>query len=133
MPGQMAADYVTWPSLPDLFPVSFPGVKTSRDDVVVDIDRDQLVKRMKDYFDPDITHEEMRQTIAGGHDQTPTASRRRRCVINLRQAWRSCRIRSSAIATVLLMFAGFIGSLKPSCSTRSAASISRTSAGKCLD
>jgi hypothetical protein len=61
MPGQMAADYVTWPSLPDLFPVSFPGVKTSRDDVVVDIDRDQLVKRMKDYFDPEITHEQMRR------------------------------------------------------------------------
>jgi len=61
MPGQMAADYVTWPSLPDLFPVSFPGVKTSRDDVVVDIDRDRLVKRMKDYFDPKITHEQMRR------------------------------------------------------------------------
>ena len=61
MPGQMAADYVTWPSLPDLFPVSFPGVKTSRDDVVVDIDRDRLVKRMKDYFDLEITHEQMRR------------------------------------------------------------------------
>jgi hypothetical protein len=61
MPGQMAADYVTWPTLPDLFPVSFPGVKTSRDDVVVDIDRDRLVKRMKDYFDPEITHEQMRR------------------------------------------------------------------------
>ncbi|MHB8843945.1 MAG: type ISP restriction/modification enzyme [Nitrospirota bacterium] len=64
MPGQMAADYVTWPSLPDLFPVSFPGVKTSRDDVVVDIDRERLVKRMKDYFDPAITHEQMRQISA---------------------------------------------------------------------
>ena len=27
-----------WPSLPDLFPKSFPGVKTSRDSFVVDID-----------------------------------------------------------------------------------------------
>jgi hypothetical protein len=61
MPGQMASDYIKWPSLPDLFPVSFPGVKTSRDDVVVDIDRDRLVKRMKDYFDPEITHEQMRR------------------------------------------------------------------------
>jgi hypothetical protein len=44
-----------------MFPVSFPGVKTSRDDVVVDIDHDRLVKRMKDYFDPEITHEQMRR------------------------------------------------------------------------
>jgi hypothetical protein len=61
MPGQMAADYVTWPTLPDLLPVSFPGVKTSRDDVVVDIDRERLTKRMKDYFDPEIAHEQMRR------------------------------------------------------------------------
>ncbi len=61
IPGQMAADYVTWPSLPDLFPVSFPGVKTSRDDVVVDIDRNALEKRMKDYFDSEITHEQMKR------------------------------------------------------------------------
>ncbi len=60
MPGQMAASYVKWPLLPDLFPVSFPGVKTSRDDVVVDMDRERLVKRMKDYFNPEITHEQMR-------------------------------------------------------------------------
>ncbi len=53
--------YFGWPLLPELFPVSFPGVKTSRDDVVVDIDRDRLVKRMKDYFSSEITHEQMRQ------------------------------------------------------------------------
>jgi hypothetical protein len=35
--------YVSWPLLPELFPVSFPGVKTSRDDVVVDIDRERLL------------------------------------------------------------------------------------------
>jgi hypothetical protein len=61
MPGQVASAYVTWHLLPELFPISFPGVKTSRDDVVVDIDRDRLMKRMKDYFDPEITHEQMRQ------------------------------------------------------------------------
>ncbi len=61
MPGQMAADYVIWPSFPDLLPISFPGIKTSRDDVVVDIDRDRLVKRMKEYFNPEITHEHMRR------------------------------------------------------------------------
>jgi predicted helicase len=52
-------DYFAWPQLPDLFPESFPGVKTSRDDVVVDIDRECLVERMKQYFDAEISHEEM--------------------------------------------------------------------------
>ena len=28
-----------WPSLPDLFPKSFPGVKTSRDSFLVDVDQ----------------------------------------------------------------------------------------------
>ena len=38
------------PSLPDLFPVSFPGVKTSRDSFLVDIDLDRLKARVADYF-----------------------------------------------------------------------------------
>ena len=40
-----------WPSLPDLFPTSFPGVKTSRDSFVVDIDLDKLKPRIQAYFD----------------------------------------------------------------------------------
>ena len=40
-----------WPSLPDLFPKSFPGVKTSRDSFVVDIDPDKLKTRIQEYFD----------------------------------------------------------------------------------
>ena len=31
-----------WPSLPDLFPMSFPGIKTSRDSFLIDIDLDRL-------------------------------------------------------------------------------------------
>lgn len=61
MPGQVAVAYVAWPLIPKLFPVSFPGVKTSRDPVVVDIDRERLVKRMEQYFDPKVSHEQMRQ------------------------------------------------------------------------
>lgn len=61
LPGQVAPGYLAWPLLPGLFPVSFPGVKTSRDDVVVDIDRDRLVERMNDYFNPAISHEDMRR------------------------------------------------------------------------
>ena len=42
-----------WPSLPDLFPTLFPGVKTSRDSFVVDIDLDRLKARIQTYFDSD--------------------------------------------------------------------------------
>ncbi|HSX80606.1 MAG TPA: type ISP restriction/modification enzyme, partial [Candidatus Saccharimonadia bacterium] len=65
MPTRVDADYPSWPLLPHLFPVSFPGVKTSRDDVVVDIDRARLVQRMEQYFDPAISHEEMRHIAPG--------------------------------------------------------------------
>ena len=46
-----------WPSLPDLFPKSFPGVKTSRDSFLTDVDLDRLEKRVADYFNHDLTHE----------------------------------------------------------------------------
>ncbi len=55
IPTSVAPAYLTWPRLPELFPISFPGVKTSRDDVVVAIDRERLVERMEQYFDPDLS------------------------------------------------------------------------------
>ena len=48
-----------WLSLPDLFPVSFPGVQTKRDSFLVDVDLDRLKGRIADYFDPDLSHEEI--------------------------------------------------------------------------
>ena len=48
-----------WPALPELFPVSFPGVKTSRDGFLVDTDLDRLKARIADYFDPALSHEEI--------------------------------------------------------------------------
>ena len=48
-----------WPALPDLFPVSFPGVKTSRDGFLVDVDLDRLKARIADYFNTDVSHEEI--------------------------------------------------------------------------
>lgn len=50
-----------WPELPDLFPVSFPGVKTSRDEFLVDVDLDRLQMRIRDYFDITLSHEEIAQ------------------------------------------------------------------------
>ena len=48
-----------WPSLPDLFPASFPGVHTGRDRLLVDIDLDRLKKRIEDYFSPEMSNEEV--------------------------------------------------------------------------
>ena len=53
------ADWFHWPSLPELFPVSFPGVKTSRDAFLVDVDLDRLRARVGDYFDPTLSHAEI--------------------------------------------------------------------------
>ena len=48
-----------WPALPELFPVSFPGVKTSRDAFLVDVDIDRLRMRVADYFDRTVSHQEI--------------------------------------------------------------------------
>lgn len=70
VPLTAQADYLSWPLLPDLFPQSFPGIQTSRDDVVVDIDRERLQRRMQQYFDPAISHAEMRRIAPGAMDST---------------------------------------------------------------
>ena len=62
-PAKTRSGYFKWPLLPSLFPVSFPGVQTCRDDLLVDIDRDRLIDRMGMYFDPKTSHEEMRTTL----------------------------------------------------------------------
>ena len=52
-------EWFDWPALPDLFPVSFPGVQTCRDKFLVDIDLDRLRARILDYFDADVSHEDI--------------------------------------------------------------------------
>ena len=52
-------NWFDWPRLSDMFPVSFPGVKTSRDGFLVDTDLDRLKARMADYFDATLSHEEI--------------------------------------------------------------------------
>jgi hypothetical protein len=42
--------YTSWPRLPELFPFSSTGITSSRDSLVIDIDRDALVRRMRRYF-----------------------------------------------------------------------------------
>ena len=54
-----------WPAAPDLFPTSFPGVKTSRDGFLVDVDLDRLKQRVADYFNADLGHEEIARRYPG--------------------------------------------------------------------
>jgi len=52
LPRTVEASYLDTPTLPELFPASFPGIKTSRDESLVSVDKQTLEKRMREYFDP---------------------------------------------------------------------------------
>ena len=54
-------DWAEWPSLMDMFPTSFPGVKSGRDTFVTDIDLDRLRTRIGDYFKDDLSHDEIQR------------------------------------------------------------------------
>lgn len=60
-PLATGAGYLLWPALPDLLPVLFPGVKTSRDEFLVDIDYEVLERRVQVYFDPAVSDAEMQR------------------------------------------------------------------------
>ena len=64
-PLAVSEDWFDWPALPDLFPISFPGVKTSRDPFLIDTDLDLLRKRVADYFNPVLSHEEIARLYPG--------------------------------------------------------------------
>ncbi len=70
--------YLAWPTLEELFPSSFPGVKSSRDDLVTDIDRERLKERIELYLDASVTNDEIRHRLpaamdtAGGFDAAKT-------------------------------------------------------------
>ena len=66
----MSKDWFDWPALPDLFPVSFPGVKTSRDGFLVDTDLDRLKVRIGDYFDERLNHDEIARRYPGAMKAT---------------------------------------------------------------
>jgi Type ISP C-terminal specificity domain/N-6 DNA Methylase len=51
--------YFKWPALPELLIRSFSGVKTARDDFLVEIDREALERRIEHYFDAGVSDEEI--------------------------------------------------------------------------
>lgn len=59
----VGAGYFGWPKLPELLPVSFPGVQSKRDGLVVDIDLERLRQRIKRFFDPALTDDVLRPTM----------------------------------------------------------------------
>ncbi len=69
--AQIEKNYISWPELPELFPVSFPGVKTSRDEFLVDIDKGELEKRIQTYLDSQISDEEIATQWPGIMNKTP--------------------------------------------------------------
>ncbi len=69
-PTNVQADYLTWPTFPDLFPVSFAGIKTSRDSVLVDTDRERLEDRMSRYFDRGVPDSEIAQEMPSALAET---------------------------------------------------------------
>ncbi|MGH8069445.1 MAG: type ISP restriction/modification enzyme [Candidatus Entotheonellia bacterium] len=78
MPAQADTDYLSWPLLPDLFPVSFPGVQTGRDLDLVAIDLPRLEQRIQAYFSPTLSDDAVRliapslMTSSSGYDASAT-------------------------------------------------------------
>ena len=61
----VSTDWFDWPSLPELFPESFPGVQTGRDGFLVETDLDRLKDRVSDYFDATLSHEDIARRYPG--------------------------------------------------------------------
>jgi len=64
-PIAVGGDYFEWPSVVELVPVHFPGVKTSRDGFLVDIERTALDRRIGRYLDPAEPDETLRTAYPG--------------------------------------------------------------------
>ena len=64
-PMTVADEWSQWPSLPELFQVSFPGVKTSRDSFLTDIDEGRLRARIEEYFNAENTDAEIARRYPG--------------------------------------------------------------------
>jgi hypothetical protein len=60
--------YSSWPLMTQLLPISFPGVQSKQDQLVIDIDESRLRRRIKDYFDPEVSDEEMARTYPASMD-----------------------------------------------------------------
>ena len=58
-PIAVSSDWHEWPTLLELFPVSFTGGQTKRDMFLIETDLGHLRVRINDYFDSELSHEEV--------------------------------------------------------------------------
>ena len=82
----VSEDWFDSPALPDLFPVSFPGVKTDRDGFLIDIDLRLVQERISDYFNPDVSHDEIAARYPAAMRNTSSVPRDARAVRDERLA-----------------------------------------------
>jgi hypothetical protein len=59
VPAGLEEDYLSWPTLDDLFVHHYPGVLTARDTDLVSIDPQILRERMRHYFDSNLDDDEV--------------------------------------------------------------------------
>ena len=105
-----------WPSLPELFPVSFPGVKTSRDGFLIDTGPDRLRARIADYFDAGLSHADIARRYPGVMKTTARFDARKVRNARSRAADRT-RPASCASPTALSTTVGSTGKRRAVCST----------------
>ena len=53
--------WFSWPAVPDLFPTYYAGVNTNRDAFLIDVDLPRLKSRISDYFDVNLSHDQIAQ------------------------------------------------------------------------
>ena len=82
----VSPDWFAWPALPDLFPTSFPGVTTNRDSFLVDVDLSRLKVRISDYFNADVSHDEIARRYPPAMKDTTSVSLDAQSVRELRLA-----------------------------------------------
>ena len=58
-PVTVSVRWADWPALPDLFPISFPGVQSKRDAFLIDIELNKLDSRVGEYFDASASNNEV--------------------------------------------------------------------------
>lgn len=61
VPMGMNTDYHAWTLLTELLPQAFPGVTSGRDEALVAFDKDELIQRMRSYFDPAIPDSDVKR------------------------------------------------------------------------
>ena len=61
IPMSASEEWFDWPTLPEIFPISFPGVQTKRDSFLIDLDLAPLKTRIVEYFDQNLSHEQIAQ------------------------------------------------------------------------